>query len=39
MAKKKEQRVKPKEQPNKNHKEDFLKVLGKAVQPTKQADK
>ncbi|HEY4323602.1 MAG TPA: hypothetical protein VGN20_06440 [Mucilaginibacter sp.] len=29
---KKQKQVKPKDQPNPNHKEDFLKVLGKSVE-------
>jgi len=35
MSKKKQKEVKPKDQPNPNHKEDFLKVLGKAVETKK----
>ena len=30
MSKKKQKEVKPKDQPNPNHKEDFLAVLSKA---------
>ncbi|WP_262493359.1 hypothetical protein [Mucilaginibacter pedocola] len=36
MAAKKQKEVKPKEQPNPNHKEDFLKLLSKALQPKQQ---
>jgi hypothetical protein len=36
MSKKKDNKAKPKEQTNANHKEDFLSVLSKAVQPKKQ---
>jgi len=36
MEKKKQKEVKPKQQPNPNHKEDFLNVLSAASQPKKQ---
>ena len=35
MSKKKEKEVKPKEKANPKHKEDFLKVLSKAVEVKK----
>jgi len=35
MSKKKENKPKPVKADNPNHKEDFLKVLGRAVKPAK----
>jgi hypothetical protein len=35
MSKKKQKEVKPKDQPNPNHKEDFLSILSKAVETKK----
>ncbi len=35
MSKKKETKAKPKERANPNHKEDFLAVLSKAIDPNK----
>jgi len=39
MSKKKDTKAKPKEAVNPNHKEDFLSLLSKAVEPKKQASK